>query len=243
MGFYHPFHNLISPGKRGVSERLGHQPENTQLVRGGMGFELGELDRAEGPLPSTSPGCHRHRHSDFLLPIAILPSTPRRDRASSPLPLTSLPPRVCPVHLLPAHPVFPVSPSSDGDSPPPGSCSLGTRIRSCSFLSKKKKMMSEASPSPASSLTMVSFAILTPSQIQTLPIFIYLTALGLSYGIGDLLLAVACGISFPDQGSNLGDLNWELGFLATGPPWKFLAYFPHITQISAQMSPPQRSPP
>lgn len=139
MGFYHPFHNLISPGKRGVSERLGHQPENTQLVRGGMGFELGELDRAEGPLPSTSPGCHRHRHSDFLLPIAILPSTPRRDRASSPLPLTSLPPRVCPVHLLPAHPVFPVSPSSDGDSPPPGSCSLGTRIRSCSFLRKKKK--------------------------------------------------------------------------------------------------------
>lgn len=104
-----------------------------------MGFELGELDRAEWPLPSTSPGCHRHRHSDFLLLTAILPSTPRRDRASSPLPLMSLPPGVCPVHLLPAHPVFPVSPSSDGDSPPPGSCSLGTRIRSCSFSRKKKK--------------------------------------------------------------------------------------------------------
>ena len=118
-------------------------------------------------------------------PLLSAPSTPGSDRASSPLPLTSLPPGVCPVHLLPAHPVFPASPSSDGDSPPPGSCSLGTGIRSCSFLrkKKKKKMMSEASPSPASSLTMVSFAMLTPSQIQTLPIFIYMTVLGLSYGI------------------------------------------------------------
>ena len=207
---------MISPGKKGVSERLGHQPENTQLVRGGMGFEPGELDRAEWPLPSTLPGCHRHRHSGFLLPTAILPSTLGCDQASSPLPLTSLPPGVCPVHLLPAHPVFPASPCSDGDSPPPGSCSLGTGIKSCSFSRKKekKKMMSEASPSPASSLTVVSFAILTPSQIQTLPIFIYLTVLGLSYGIRDLL-AVACGISFPDQGSNLGDFRWEVGFLAT----------------------------
>ena len=139
MGFYHPFHNLISPGKKGVSERLGHQPENTQLVRGGMGLEPGELDRAEWPLPSTSPGCHRHRHSGPSCLLLSTPSTPGSDRASSPLPLTFLPPGVCPVHLLPAHPVFPVSPSSDGDSPPPGSCSLGTGIRSCSFLRKKKK--------------------------------------------------------------------------------------------------------
>ena len=183
-----------------------------------MGLEPGELDRAEWPLPSTSPGCHRHRHSGPSCLLLSTPSTPGSDRASSPLPLTFLPPGVCPVHLLPAHPVFPASPSSDGDSPPPGSCSLGTGIRSCSFLrkkKKKKKKMSEASPSPASSLTMVSFAILTPSQIQTLPIFIYMTVLGLSYGIRDLLLAVVCVISFPDQGSNLGNLHWELGFLGT----------------------------
>ena len=28
--------------------------------------------------------------------------------------------------------------------------------------------------------------------------------------------AVACGIQFPDQGSNLGPLYWERGGLATG---------------------------
>ena len=27
---------------------------------------------------------------------------------------------------------------------------------------------------------------------------------------------------FPDQGSNLGPLHWELGVLATGPPVNFL---------------------
>ena len=31
----------------------------------------------------------------------------------------------------------------------------------------------------------------------------------------------ACGIQFPDQGSNPGPLHWELGVLATGPPGKF----------------------
>ena len=31
---------------------------------------------------------------------------------------------------------------------------------------------------------------------------------------------VACGIEFPDQGSNLGPLHWECGILATGPPGK-----------------------
>ena len=44
-----------------------------------------------------------------------------------------------------------------------------------------------------------------------LNIFIYLTASGLS---------VACGIYFPDQGSNLGSLLWEHGVVATGPPGK-----------------------
>ncbi|XDB51726.1 hypothetical protein ABFV05_005342 [Capra hircus] len=32
------------------------------------------------------------------------------------------------------------------------------------------------------------------------------------------LLVVACGIWFPDQGLNLGPLNWECGVIATGPP-------------------------
>ena len=31
-------------------------------------------------------------------------------------------------------------------------------------------------------------------------------------------LIVACGIWFPNQGSDLGPLQWELGVLATGPP-------------------------
>ena len=33
-------------------------------------------------------------------------------------------------------------------------------------------------------------------------------------------LVAACGIYFPDQGSNLGRLHWELQVLATGPPGK-----------------------
>ena len=32
----------------------------------------------------------------------------------------------------------------------------------------------------------------------------------------------ACGISFPDQGSNLGHLDWEYGVLAAGPLGKSL---------------------
>ena len=35
-------------------------------------------------------------------------------------------------------------------------------------------------------------------------------------------LAVACGIEFPDQGSNPGPLPWEHGILATGLPGKSL---------------------
>ena len=33
-------------------------------------------------------------------------------------------------------------------------------------------------------------------------------------------LVEACGIEFPNQGSNLGPLQWESGVLATGPPGK-----------------------
>ena len=49
---------------------------------------------------------------------------------------------------------------------------------------------------------------------------------GLSCGTGHLfveagkLLVAACGISFPDQGSNPGPLHWERGVLATKPPKK-----------------------
>ena len=51
----------------------------------------------------------------------------------------------------------------------------------------------------------------------------YLTMWGLSCSTGDLL-AVACGIWFPDQGSNSSCLQWELGVLATGPPGKSLFF-------------------
>ena len=65
----------------------------------------------------------------------------------------------------------------------------------------------------------------------------FLAALGLSCGLQDLsswlwhvgslvvackLSVAACGISFPDQGSNLGPLNWERGVLATRPLGKSL---------------------
>ena len=36
------------------------------------------------------------------------------------------------------------------------------------------------------------------------------------------LLVMACGISFPNQGSNLGPLHWERVILATGQPGKSL---------------------
>ena len=38
--------------------------------------------------------------------------------------------------------------------------------------------------------------------------------------LADSLIAVACWIWFPDQGLNLGPLNWEHGVLAIGPPGK-----------------------
>ena len=35
---------------------------------------------------------------------------------------------------------------------------------------------------------------------------------------------MACGIYFPDQGSNLGPLHWEHEVSATGPPGKSPAF-------------------
>ena len=39
-----------------------------------------------------------------------------------------------------------------------------------------------------------------------------------SFVVAGELLVTPCGIQFPDQGSNLGPLLWELRVLATGPP-------------------------
>ena len=40
---------------------------------------------------------------------------------------------------------------------------------------------------------------------------------------------MACGILFPDQGSNLGSLHWEHRVLASGPPEakKYIIFFKH----------------
>ena len=52
----------------------------------------------------------------------------------------------------------------------------------------------------------------------------------------------ACGIQFPDQGSNWGPLHWECGVLPTGPPGKspssdllmfnYIFFFSKISYIS-----------
>ena len=70
-------------------------------------------------------------------------------------------------------------------------------------------------------------------------LIIYLAVLGLSCSTGDLqsslqhvrslvaaceLLVAACGIQFPNQGSNLSPLHWELGVLDPGPPGKALIH-------------------
>ena len=34
------------------------------------------------------------------------------------------------------------------------------------------------------------------------------------------VVVAACGIEFPDKGSDVDPLPWELGVLATGPPEK-----------------------
>ena len=52
---------------------------------------------------------------------------------------------------------------------------------------------------------------------------VYSPVPGLSFGVWVVFLpAVACGIQFPDQGSNLVPVCWEHGVSATGPPEKSL---------------------
>ena len=59
-----------------------------------------------------------------------------------------------------------------------------------------------------------------------------------SCGVRTPYLQYACGIEFPDQGSNPSPLHWECGVLPSGPPgksqkvtlalielfWRFLSY-------------------
>ena len=55
-------------------------------------------------------------------------------------------------------------------------------------------------------------------------IFIYLFRLHRVLVAPRGLLVAACGLKFPDQGSNLGPLHWECGVLSTGPPGKSLEF-------------------
>ena len=48
------------------------------------------------------------------------------------------------------------------------------------------------------------------------------------------ILAMACGIEFPDQGWNLGPLHWECKAFATGPPGMSLSIF--ITYVFVRSS-------
>ena len=49
------------------------------------------------------------------------------------------------------------------------------------------------------------------------------------------LLWVLVVMQFPDQGSNLGPLRWELGVLATGPPGKSLPGFCFKTAVRLRL--------
>ena len=68
----------------------------------------------------------------------------------------------------------------------------------------------------------------TTWETANIQIFIYWAAPGLSCGTRDIQswlwhagsLLIACGIWFPDQGSNLGPLHWEHRVLVTGLPGK-----------------------
>ena len=44
----------------------------------------------------------------------------------------------------------------------------------------------------------------------------------------------ACGISFPDQGSNPGPMHWQLGVLATEPPGKSLEEGSYLLLYNAE---------
>ena len=50
------------------------------------------------------------------------------------------------------------------------------------------------------------------------------------------VLVAACGIEFPDQGSNPGLLHWKQGALATGPPGKSQPFIFAWTTIKRDLS-------
>ena len=72
----------------------------------------------------------------------------------------------------------------------------------------------------------ISFAIFFKTMMMTdffkFTLFIYLVALGLSCGTCAPQLQHACGIQFPNQGSNPAPLHWERRVLTTAPPGKSL---------------------
>ena len=65
-------------------------------------------------------------------------------------------------------------------------------------------------------------------------IFIGLAAPGLPCSMWDPayeVLVEACGIQFPDQGSNPGPLHWERGVSAFRPPWESLSFFSFVWTV------------
>ena len=61
------------------------------------------------------------------------------------------------------------------------------------------------------------------ATVTILYMTVYLPVPGLNFGMWVVFLSfMACGIQFPDQGSNLAPLHWKHGVLATGPPEKSL---------------------
>ena len=56
----------------------------------------------------------------------------------------------------------------------------------------------------------------------TLHIYLFGCARPQLWHVGPSIFIVACGIQFLNQGSNPGQLHWELGVLATGPLGKSL---------------------
>ena len=62
-----------------------------------------------------------------------------------------------------------------------------------------------------------------PAKELGFPCFIYLF-IWPCWVLLEVSLAVACGISSPDQGTNPGPLYWEFRVLATGPPGKSLGF-------------------
>ena len=93
---------------------------------------------------------------------------------------------------------------------------LGNRSRKMllQFMSKRVLLMFSSRSFMVSGLTFRSL-ILSEFFFFNIYLFIWLLP----------LLVVACGIYFPDQGSNPGPLHWECGVSTTGLQGKSLSLF------------------